>query len=293
SRVNGLRALADAASQVLAPVLAGVLLPWIALPGIMLIDVATVCVACLTLLTVRIPHPPVALDDGQTADGWWHHVSYGFRYIRRHPGLRGLLCIYGGMNGCAALTYLSILPAMVLARSGNNAGVLATVHMALGLGGVVGGVLASVWRGPQRRIHTVLMGAALSFFLGDVLFATGREVMVWSLAALGGAFFIPPIMSANRAIWQTHVPLAVQGRVFAVQGMLQQLSMPVGYLVAGPLADGIFEPAMQPGSTLSAILGRLVGTGPGAGIAAMSLGTALLGPLMSLSAYVVRAVRGL
>src|SRR5207249_9240782 len=67
-------------------------------------------------------------------------------------------------------------------------------------------------------------------FLGDVLFATGREVMVWSLAALCGAFFIPLIMSANRAIWQTHVPLAVQGRVFAVQGMLQQLSMPVGYL---------------------------------------------------------------
>ena len=105
SRVNGLRALTDAASQVLAPVLAGALLPWIALPGIMLIDVATVCVACLTLLTVRIPPPPVAPDDVPTADGWWHHVSYGFRYIRRHPGLRGLLCIYGGMNGCAALTY--------------------------------------------------------------------------------------------------------------------------------------------------------------------------------------------
>jgi len=87
------------------------------------------------------------------------------------------------------------------------------------------------------------------------------------------------------------VPLAVQGRVFAVQGMLQQLSMPVGYLVAGPLADGIFEPAMQPGSTLSAILGGLVGTGPGAGMAVMFLGTALLGTLMSLSGYLVRAVR--
>jgi hypothetical protein len=73
--------------------------------------------------------------------------------------------------------------------------------------------------------------------------------------------------------------------------MLQQLSMPVGYLVAGPLADGIFEPAMQPGSTLSAVLGGLVGTGPGAGMAVMFLGTALLGTLMSLSGYLVRAVR--
>ena len=290
-RVNGLRALAEAASQVLAPVLAGILLPWIALPGILLLDVTTVCVACLTLLTVRIPPPPGALDDGPTAEGWWPQVSYGFRYIRRSPGLWGLLGIYVGMNGCAALTYFSILPAMVLARSGNNARALATVQMALGLGGVVGGLLASVWRGPQRRIHTVLLGAACSFFLGDVLFATGREVRVWSLAALSGAFFIPLIMSANRAIWQTHVPPAVQGRVFAVQSMLQQLSMPLGYLVAGPLADGVFEPAMQPGRTLSALLGGLVGTGPGAGMAVMFLGTALLGTMMSLSGYLVRAVR--
>ena len=291
SRVNGLRALADAASQVLAPCLAGILLPCIALPGIMLIDVTTVCVACLTLLTVRIPPPPVDLDDVQTADGWWRQVSYGFRYICGHPGLRGLLCIYVGMNFCAALTYFSILPAMVLARSGNDAGALATVQTALGLGGVVGGLLASVWGGTQRRIHMVLLGAALSFFSGDVLFAIGRTVMVWAAAALCGAFFIPLMMSANRSIWQTQVPPAVQGRVFAVQGMLQQLSMPVGYLVAGPLADGIFEPAMQPGSRLSAVLGGLVGTGPGAGMAVMFLGTALLGTAMSLSGYLVRAVR--
>jgi hypothetical protein len=163
--------------------------------------------------------------------------------------------------------------------------------MALGLGGVVGGLLVSVWGGPQRRIHGVLLGAALSFFLGDVLFAAGRGVIVWTLAALCGSFFIPLIISANRSIWQTQVPLAVQGRVFAVQGMLQQLSMPVGYLIAGPLADRIFEPAMQPGRMLSAVFGALVGTGPGTGMAVMFLCTALLGTAMSLSGYLVQAVR--
>jgi hypothetical protein len=202
-----------------------------------------------------------------------------------------LLCIYVGMNFCAALTYFSILPAMVLARSGNDAGALAMVQTALGLGGMVGGLLASVWGGTQRRIHMVLLGAALSFFAGDVLFAIGRTVMVWAGAALCGAFFIPLMMSANRSIWQTQVPPGVQGRVFAVQGMLQQCSMPAGYLVAGPLADSFFEPAMQPGSGLSALLGGLVGTGPGAGMAVMFLGTAFLGTAMSLSGYLMRAVR--
>ena len=63
------------------------------------------------------------------------------------------------------------------------------------------------------------------------------------------------------------------------------------HMFPGPLADSIFEPAMQPGSSLSAVLGGLVGTGPGAGMAVMFLGTALLGTMMSLSGYLIRAVR--
>jgi hypothetical protein len=256
----------------------------------MLIDVLTFLVACSTLLVVRVPPPPVA-EDAPGAAGWWPNLSYGFRYIRHRPGLLGLLGIFVGMNFFAALTYFSILPAMVLARSGNDAMALATVQMALGCGGVLGGLLVSIWGGPQRRIHAVLLGAAFSFLLGDLLFATGRGVVVWALAALIGAFFIPLIISANRSIWQTQVPPAVQGRVFAVQGMLQQMSMPGGYLVAGPLADYVFEPAMQPGSLLSAAFGGLVGSGAGAGMAVMFFCTAVLGTAMSLSGYLVRAVR--
>ena len=153
---------------------------------------------------------------------------------------------------------------MVLARSGNASGALATVEAALGLGGVTGSVLVSVWGGPQRRIHAVLAGAAASFFLGDLLFALG-DAMVWVCAALCGAFFIPPIISANRSIWQAQVPPAVQGRVFAVQGMRQQISMPLGYLVAGPLADRVFEPAMQRGRMAQCHPGVSGGDGPGCG----------------------------
>lgn len=289
-RVNGLRALAESASQVLAPGLASVLLPVVDLGGIMFLDLATVLVAVLTLLCVQVPRPQAATPE-RSDEGLWRQVSYGFRYIWCRPGLLGLLGIFIGMNFFGTLTYFSILPAMVLARSGNAAGVLATVEAALGLGGVTGGILASVWGGPRRRIHTVLAGAAASFFLGDLLFALGRQVVIWSIAAFLGALFIPLLLSANRSIWQSKVAAAVQGRVFAVQGMGQQVSMPLGYLLAGPLADHVFEPAMRAEGWLRAALGPLVGTGPGAGMAVMFLGTAILGMLMSLSGYLFPAVR--
>jgi hypothetical protein len=73
--------------------------------------------------------------------------------------------------------------------------------------------------------------------------------------------------------------------------MLQQATMPLGYLLAGPLADHLFEPAMASGGRLTDTFGWLVGSGPGAGIGLMFLCTSVLGTAMSLSGYLFQAVR--
>jgi hypothetical protein len=62
-------------------------------------------------------------------------------------------------------------------------------------------------------------------------------------------------------------------------------------LIAGPLADHVFEPAMQPGGGLAGTFGRLVGTGNGAG---MSLILVLCGigiALVAIVGYMTRVVR--
>jgi hypothetical protein len=136
-----------------------------------------------------------------------------------------------------------------------------------------------------------LAAAGVSFLCGDFLFAIGHEMIVWVAAAFVAAFFLPFIYAANRAIWQAKVPPHLQGRVFSVQLMLQRATMPVGYLVAGPLADHVFEPAMTPGGVLAPVFGHLVGTGPGAGMALMFAGTAILGTAMCVTGYAFRAIR--
>jgi DHA3 family macrolide efflux protein-like MFS transporter len=62
-------------------------------------------------------------------------------------------------------------------------------------------------------------------------------------------------------------------------------------LVAGPLADRVFEPAMQPGGSLAASLGPLFGTGPGAGMAVLIALTSFLTILSGLSGYLFPEVR--
>ena len=290
SRAAGYRAIAQNGSQIAAPLLAGAFLPWIDIDGIMIIDVITFMIAAAALLLVPIP---AAVYAGQRVKNsrYWPEMRAGLSYIRRRPGLIGLLIVFAGMNFFASLTYFSILPAMVLARSGQNEIALALVQGTLGGAGVLGGLILSLWGGPKRKIHGILAGGALSFLGGDLLFALGRTPASWVAAAAIAAVFIPFIGGSDVTIWQSKVDPALQGRVFGVRTMVQQAAMPFGFFIGGWLAEMVLEPAMMPGGALTPIFEPLVGSGPGAGMALMFACTAILGTLMSLSGYLFRPVR--
>jgi hypothetical protein len=57
--------------------------------------------------------------------------------------------------------------------------------------------------------------------------------------------FMEPMMNASsQAIWQSKVAPDVQGRVFGVRRMIAWSAQIVGPLLAAPLADHVFKPAM-------------------------------------------------
>lgn len=291
SRAGGLRVMADDGARVLAPSLAGLLIVLIGVEGVMIVDVVTFLIGMLTLAVVTVPLiKPLGLGEDRH---FWREMKVGFDYIRQRPGLLGLTLIFTGVHFFASLTYNGIMPAMILARTGGSEVALGVVQGALGAAGLVGGAVMAVWAGPRRKIHTVLAGTALSFVFGDFLFAIGQNVTVWVIAALTAAVFIPPIVSSRQAIWQAKVEPSVQGRVFSVDNMLRMGLNPFGYLLAGIIADQWLEPAMMPGGALAHVFGPLVGTGPGAGMAVMFLGTATFGFLISLSGYLFPAVRNI
>src|SRR5262249_45000517 len=149
-----------------------------------------------------------------------------------------------------SLGYPLIAP-MILARTGGNEAILGTVQAFLGVGGVIGGILVSIWGGPKRRIHAVLIGLALTGLLGDALMGVGQTLIVWIIAALFLEVFIPIIIGAHISIWQSKVSPDVQGRVFAARSLMTNIAEPVSMLFAGLAADKILEPAFSPGGALA------------------------------------------
>ncbi len=290
ARANGLLSLAESASGIGAPILAGIFLGLVGLGGILLLDLVTFAAAFLTLILVHIPQPKQSAAGLESQGSLLSEAIYGFRFIFARPSLLGLQTVFLLGNLVANLGS-AIMAAMILARTTSSETVLATVQSAAGIGGVLGGVLLSTWGGPRRKVHGVLLGWVLSSFFGGVLLGLGQSVWVWAASAFVFALIVPILNGSNQAIWQAKVPPDVQGKVFSARRMIAWVAGPLALLVAGPLADRVLTPAMMPGGSLVGLFGGLVGTGPGAGMALLLVVSGLLGMAVGLGGYFFRAVR--
>ena len=265
-RANGMIQLGFGFGRILAPPLAGALLDGIGLQGVIAIDLTTFAFAAFTLLLVRFPRPkPV---EGETAPkkNWWQEISYGWTYIKSRPGLRFLLFIGTALNLNWSMVTILFTPLVLNFASPTTLGFVLSVS---GLGLLAGGAIMSVWGGLKRHIHSVFFFAFLS---GLVLFLGGLQpnVLLVSVAAFLFLFNFPIITSANQAIWQTAVPPERQGRVFSFKQMISTSSIPISYLLAGPLTDRIFEPLLAADGLLANSVGQVIGTGPDAALASCS-----------------------
>jgi hypothetical protein len=288
-RANGMMSLIEMGPGVLAPMLAGALLPVIGLNGILSLDVVTFVLAIVVLLFVHIPQPPRTAEGAQGQGNILTEALYGFRYIFARPSLLGLQMIFFFGNLCAGIAYTVVAP-MILLRTGNDSVSLGVVQSAGAIGGVVGGVLMSAWGGFRRRVHGVLAGWMVSsVFLA--LMGVGTWLPLWAAASALSALFAPLINSSNQAIWQAKVAPDVQGRVFSARRLIAWLTNPISPLIAGTLGDYVLEPAMRVPGGLSSVFSWFIPPGPGGGMGLLIFLSALGGILAGLAGYFIHSIR--
>ena len=113
------------------------------------------------------------------------------------------------------------------------------------------------------------------------------NLVILTTAAFIVLFCGAVINSCSQAIWMSKTEPDVQGRVFATRRMIAWSSIPIAYLLAGPLADKVFEPLMAADGALAASVGHLISVGPGRGVALLYivLGLFSLGALGAAVLY--------
>ena len=290
ARASGFQHLGFSLTQLISPMLAGILLTRFGLTSILTVDVLSFASAILILSVLKIPKPPIkerGENEQEKKPSFWAETVAGWTCVKQRPGLIGFLIIFGITNFNIGMISILITP-MILGFS--NAEVLGRVISFGGIGMLAGSLLMIGWGGPKRQVYGVLF---FSLIQSMVFFLAAVTPSVYLIAA--GAFLAlfcsPLISSCGQAIWQRKIPPDFQGRVFAIRNVVGGGTFPLAFVLAGPLADYIFEPLMQPDGPLADSLGIIIGTGPGRGTALMFIVLGMFGIVSVLVCFANHAIR--
>ena len=152
------------------------------------------CSALGSLLLIRFPAPPASAEGQQARGSYLQEIRFGARYILQRRGLVQILAVFFFINLFSTLTYFGVHTPLILTRTGGNEVGLGVVRTVMGLGGILGGLLISIWGVPRRKTRVFLITTALSFLVCDFLTAASRSVPAWAQA---GVWFCGPAGFGN------------------------------------------------------------------------------------------------
>ncbi|MDH3193709.1 MAG: MFS transporter [Acidimicrobiia bacterium] len=286
-RANGMIEMGPALGTLVAPAIAGAIILTLGIRVILAIDVITFLIAVGTLGLVRFPRLPSMSEENPTP--MRAQITAGFRYLRQRPGLLGLLTMAAGLN--FFLVFANVLWLPVFLGFANEAQV-GFVMTGVGVAMVAGSVVMSAWGGPERLVGSMIGMLALG---GVLLSLSGVQPSIWwaGAAVFAFMFMIPLVNGISQTLWQRKVDADIQGRVFSTRRMIASIASPLAFIIAGPLADGVFEPLLTEDGPLASTVGEIIGVGVGRGSALLLIVAGLGVTVTALIAWSVPAVRNI
>jgi MFS transporter, DHA3 family, macrolide efflux protein len=281
NRANGMVQIARAFAQIFSPLIAGVMLKLIHLQGIILADLSTFLVSLIILIIVRFPR--IKLEGTSDKKVILGDMVAGYRYLAGFPGLASLALYSTFFNYFVFMAGLLLTP-LILGVSPDNAANLGLILTVGGVGMLAGGLTLAAWKDIRQRIMWIIGFSALC---GCCLIAIGLEqsILVMLPASFIAYFSLSIIGSCTQAIFQNKVELSIQGRVFALLGMLGNLTALLAYLSAGQLADNVFRKLLAPGGLLVERLGVFIDVKHGGGNALLFMALGFLTICLTLISY--------
>lgn len=259
-RANGLLQLGPAVGALAGPALAGALVAFAGIGGVLVFDLVTFAAAVTATLVVRFPSP--ATDPAPrtstlaTLRSSWAYLDGPRR------GLRRLIVVGSFANLVLSIVNVLLLAALLPLVGEGGTGLI------LSLGGVAM-LLASAAVGakglPSRRIP-VISTSVLVVGAGLVLTGIRANSVTVALGIVVTLAAVPVLSAATQTVHQASVDAAWQGRLAALRRVSAEALVPIGVLAAAPLVESLAEPAMATDGALADSVGTILGVGAGRGV---------------------------
>jgi MFS family permease len=229
-QANALMNLTRGTAYVGGPALSGVLVAGVGSGWVFAIDAATFVASAAFLASLRVPRTAMHVRKRFLAD-----LTEGWTELRARTWAWACIAFFSIFN--LAIAFFYVLGPVVSEEELGGASDWGLIMAGAGVGSLLGATLALRVR-PRRPL---LFGLSLSLMAPLQLFALAGPAPV-AMIALAALLGLAAVYVGN-ALWlttlQERVPPHALSRVTAYDWMGSELFMPLGYVIAGPLAGAL------------------------------------------------------
>ncbi|MGG4345764.1 MFS transporter [Paenibacillus lautus] len=284
TRASGLVQVAGSAKFLISPILAGFLLTVTDIKLLIVIDICTFFVTVGTTLAVR---SGLASNTYKQTQSFIHDIKAGWKAVSTNRGVVVLVIMTSVLTFYLGVIETLSIPMLLTFTNSSAVGMIETI---IASGMLVSSVIIGFL--PIQKGYVKILSVSL-FGVGVFMAAFGfREHIV--LICVSGFLFFAMLPFANTSLdflVRTNMDNSVQGRAWALIGILSQLGFVAAYALSGVLADYVFTPLLVEGGVLADSVGKIIGTGLGRGMGFLIIIAGMLLCVTSVILYKLKSVK--
>jgi len=240
-RVNGLQQAFGGAIEVCGPLVGALAIGTIGLDGTLAVDASSCLVAIAGLVQIDGGSLRRRDDRRHAIFGFWQEAAFGLRWIRGRADLSHLLLFIMGYNLAGSVFTVTFTPYLLTFTQPSWLGGTMALE---GCGAFLVGALLARWKGRSNPERQVLAGALL---FGVLMVLWGVTRAPWKICGLAFAAgtLTSLIVASLQTIWQSSVPIEIQGKVFAARRFVSYLLVPFAVLASIPFSQRFVAPVVS------------------------------------------------
>ncbi|WP_339291126.1 MFS transporter [Paenibacillus sp. FSL W8-0187] len=284
TRASGFVQVAGSAKFLISPILAGFLLTVTDIKLLLVIDICTFFVTVATTLAVRRGLVSKTYEHTQS---FIHEIKAGWNAVSTNRGVLVLVIMTSVLTFYLGVIETLSIPMLLTFTSSSVVGMIETI---IASGMLVSSVIIGFL--PIQKGYVNILSISL-FGVGVFMMAFGFREHI-ALICISGFLFFAMLPFANTSLdflVRTNIDNSVQGRAWALIGILSQLGFVVAYALSGVLADYVFTPFLVEGGVLSDSVGKIIGTGLGRGMGFLIIIAGMLLCVTSVILYKLKSVK--
>lgn len=286
TRASGLAQIASNAKYLISPALAGFLL---SISDIKLLIILDICTFFVTVTSTLVVRKGLISKKAESAMSFKKELKDGWITVSKNRGVLVLVITTSVMT--FFMGFIQTL-AMPMALAFTTSAMVGTLQTVVAMGMLVTSIVVGII--PIKKGYVKILSLAL-FLEGLFMAGFGFRENILLMSITGFLFFamMPLANSSLDYLVRTNMDNAVQGRAWALIGVISQLGFVAAYAVSGVLADYVFTPLLVEEGPLANSIGKIIGIGSGRGTGLLIIIAGLLLSITAVILYQLKSVKNL